>query len=171
MRKRGVCAYDDNNVAVFIHIAQTPPYGLLLRVVQLAVGKIDTGLSFRQLRPHQPAGRVFRKENFPYERAGKEGISTLESIQDEVGAGAFRTGELVLADCDDRCDFGGDFGAGNDPDRSTLNLSHASIDIALALCLEPDMLQSASDVIVVTRPHRSDAMLGEDMKDNPHLGV
>jgi hypothetical protein len=112
---------------------------------------------------------MFRKENLPYKRAREKGISAFERVQDKVRTGVFRTGELFLANCDDRSNCGGELSMGNDLSGATLDPLHVSFNFAL-VCLEPDVLQSARNVFDATRPHRSDAMR-EDMKNKPHLSI
>lgn len=136
-------------MAIFLLIIYTTLHCSLLGFVQWPISKVDLGLSFRQLGPLQFLERVVWKEDLPYERAREESVSTLEGIQDKGGTGGFRIGELILANRDDRFDFGIDLSVRSDSNGAALDLLHVSFNIAL-VCLEPDVLQPARNVIVVT---------------------
>lgn len=89
-------------------IAQTSIHCYLLRWVQWPVGEFDLGLGRRQLWPLEVVERVFRKENLADEGTREKGISGLEGVEDEARAEISRTGELFLANRDDRFDCGGE---------------------------------------------------------------
>lgn len=124
---------------VLFLVAQTLLYCLLLRFVQLSVGESDLWLSRRHLRPLQRIERVFRKENFPCERAGEEGIITPERVQDHNRAEGFSPVELLLANSDDRFNLRSELRVWSDFDGSALHVFHVALDLAL-VGLEPDVL-------------------------------
>jgi hypothetical protein len=83
--------------------------------------------------------RVVREEYFPYERAGEEGIKSLELIEDKICTGGFSAGRIILANSDDRFDLRIELNAWNDFDGLAFSIAYASFDIALVR-LEPDVL-------------------------------
>ena len=60
------------------------------------MGEVDDRLSSRQLGPLQRVERIVRKEDLAYERAGEEGIRTLECVQDKARAGGLGTSQFLL---------------------------------------------------------------------------
>jgi hypothetical protein len=126
-------------MSILLLVTQTLLHRILLRFIQFFVGELDLWLTRRQLGPLQRMERVFRKENLPYERAGEDRILTLERAQDQIRTGGFCTGELILANGDDRFDLGGELGVRGDFDGFALNLANVALEFPL-VGLEPDML-------------------------------
>ena len=83
--------------------------------------------------------RVVRKEEFPEERAGEEGIRSFECIQNKTRAGGLSASWIFLANSGDRCNLRVDLSAWGDLDGPAFNLGYASFDLTL-VGLEPDVL-------------------------------
>ena len=132
-------AYNDENMSIFLLVAQTLLHCPPLRSVQLSVGELDPWFTRWQLGPFQRIERISRKEYFPDEWAGEERILTLECVQDQGRTGDFSTGEIILANGENRFDLCGEFRVRGDSDGSAVNLGNVSLNIPF-VGLESDVL-------------------------------
>jgi len=64
---------------------------------------------------------------------------TLEGVQDQSRTGGFSTGEIILANGENRFDFGGELRVRDDSDGSAVGLGNVSLNIPF-VGLEPDVL-------------------------------
>ena len=64
---------------------------------------------------------------------------TLEGVQDQAGTGYLGTGEIILANSENRFDLSGELRVRDDFDGSAVNIGNVSLDIPF-VGLEPDVL-------------------------------